>query len=407
MVWALLGLVAGQAVNIDFLSLHYGNDLLKFGFEENGSFDLEFDTAVPGKVYGLFVPVSDSQGLRKMVMGLPAGCVDPSVRVSDLNFSHDHRGGKVRWSGTIPEKGVYSLYFWHCDSARATFNVKGSFSNPKSRLDSRDEILPNLYLFFALGHAFIAGIWALNAACFLNFRVPLHTLFLCLPFIRSVSLMLSRSYWLELRISDQPQSWKAWNVSFLEFAFYSLTFAGLSFASAGFCIFRQKFAAWDRLEMGLSSWLMTGSILMAQWVSDLKQALVLFGAICFGIWWFLKQGIISLIIVITLMKEMESEPQVIAKVRLSRNFLCTSFLTMIGTMFVSSVVAGLDYRQSICATVLEFGLYINSCLQLHFFLLRKQYYGDTEFVEVKRTMRRPILVKEPERELVVIMSHEM
>jgi hypothetical protein len=152
--------------------------------------------------------------------------------------------------------------------------------------------------------------------------------------------------------------------------------------------------------------LVTGSILSVQFISDIQAAFFLLGVICFSILWYLKQGVMSIVMVTGLMKQMESEPQVVAKVTLSRNFVVRSCLIVFVTLLSSSVAVGLDFHNWICATILEAGMILNTIMQLRYFLLRKKYVGDVaDSVErSKRTVRRPAVIVDPVRSALVILS---
>jgi hypothetical protein len=264
--------------------------------------------------------------------------------------------------------------------------------------------LPALYQFFAFVYAVYSCVWFGNTIRFLNFRVPLHTLFHFLPIISGVSLWFSNLYWTEAQFTDTPATWKIWVISFLEFLFYTLTLVAISFACAGFCIYRQKFFWYDTLEIIAASALVVGSMLCAQLVSDIKEAFFLLGIICFGILWFLKQGIISVVVLIGVIRQMQSDSQVIAKVSLARNFVVSSFLTVFVTLLISSVIAGLDAPKVIASVFLEVGMLFNSALNLHFFLLRDVYAGKGRWGTERIRYRKAVVMMDPTRASLVMLS---
>jgi hypothetical protein len=403
MIYAFVALSLSQLISLSFLSLHPKNEVLTFGFEPGGTFDLRIESPAPrGALRGLFV--TESELYRLDSRRLSEFCFSSDFRIADLNFSSSSGVSPIVWSGVVTERSVYTLFFWQCDSPRTNFTLTARFANPTTRIDTRDMVLPRFYRVFSVVYAVLGVVWTINGLVFFNFRVPLHTLFLLLPVVRSYSLHTSRSFWLNAEGSDEPFRSQVLTISLLEFAFYTMTLAGVAFACAGFCIYRQKFYWRDRLEIVLSSALVTGSILSVEFIANIQQAFVVLGLICFSVIWFMKQGVISIVMVTTLMKQMESEPQVIAKVKLSRNFVVASCLTMLGTLTIGSVAAGLEFRKSICALIVELGMLVNTALQLKYFLLRKTYYGCAADEGPKRRTRKPVVLTDPVRSELAVLS---
>jgi hypothetical protein len=406
MISVLVCACAGQLTNVTFLSLHPSSQVLRFGFEPGGEFRLDFESSKPGLVRGFFLSEAELPRPPFSSAGFGSACSRPDVHIGVINFTGPTADGKVVWMGKVDQRSIYTLFFWNCDSNRTNFNLKAVFANPSTRLDTRDIILPRLYSTFCRIYAAMAVIWSVNTLCFLQFRVPLHTIFMGLPIIRSVSLSISGSLWRDAAVSDEPFRWKIYTISLLEFAFYTFTLAAISYVCAGFCIYRQKFHMRDRIELSMSAMLVTGSILSVQFISDIQTAFFLLGLICFSILWYLKQGVMSIVMVTGLMRQMESEPQVVAKVTLSRNFVVRSCLIVFLTLLSSSVAVGLDFHNWICATILEAGMILNTIMQLKYFLLRKKYVGDAaDSVERrKRMVRRPAVIVDPVRSALVILS---
>jgi hypothetical protein len=175
-------------------------------------------------------------------------------------------------------------------------------------------------------------------------------------------------------------------------AFYALTLTGTAFACAGF---RLR----DRAEIHLSSALITGTMLSVRGVANIQQAFAALGLICFSVVWCL------IVMVATLMRQMESEPVVMAKVRLSRNFVVASCCVMLGTMTAGSGAVGVELQKWICALIVEIGMPTNTALQLKYFLLRKKTYGGSvESAGKRRPVKRPAVLTDPVRSRLVVLS---
>jgi hypothetical protein len=403
MIYVFAAFAWAQFTNLSFLSLHPKNEVLTFGFEAGGTFHLTFESGPSsGSLRGFFMTEAEVSRLdRGRLVG---ACASAGPHIAALNFTAGPSQRPAVWVGVASERSVHTLFFWECGSPRSNFTLSAIFGNPATRLDTRDMVLPRLYGLFSGVYAALGLIWTGNALLFVNFRVPLHTLFLLLPIVRSYSLHTSRLYWLEAARSDEPSRSQVLLISFLEFAFYTLTLAGGAFACAGFCRYRQKFYLGDRLKVIFSSALVTGSILSVEFIANIQQAFVVLGLLSFSVIWFLKQGVISLVIVTTIMKQMENEPQVIAKVRLSRNFVVASCLTMMVTLTAGSVAAGVELQKWVCAVIVEVGMLMNTGLQLKYFLLRKTYYGSGADEVRRRCFKKPAMLTDPVRSGLFVLA---
>jgi hypothetical protein len=388
----LVSLSKSWASNITFLSFRPTDRLLEFGFSTNGTFDFEFRAETSESVRGFLLHEQQLADLPR----LSNACTHSDLHITDLNVTGMLGEGGLRWRGSIPVSGVYYLYFWACGRPHKQFNATVDFLNPTSRLDTRDMVLPRLYECFVAIYAVIALIWNINAISYLNFRVPLHTIFYLLPLIRSVSLWISRSYWIEASLNDFPAFWKTQALTILEFLFYALNLTGISLASAGFCTYRQKFDWRDSVITVLSSALVAAAVLSAQFVQTLQQAFFVLGLVCFSIAWYCKQGIILVIVMNNLLIQLQGDHQVVAKVSLSRGFAISSLLTLFLTMVVSSVLAAVGLRKMVCAVVLESGLLLNAWWHVHYFMFKKEHCGDPSEEVVKPvSVRKPILLTGP------------
>jgi hypothetical protein len=403
MIACLVACASSQLSHVTFLSIHPQSPILDFGFESGGRFRLEFEPSKRGRFRGFFLSASEARVAP--MAEFPLACSDPDFYVPRLRFANDTI--PVVWEGSVAESGVHTLYFWNCESNRTSVNLRAVLSNPTSRLDTRHAVLPRLYLCLSAVYAVLAQVWGVNALCFLQVHVSLHTLFAMLPIVRSISLAISGSFWLDAGRTDDARAWKSVAIAFFEFTFYTLTLAGISFACAGFCIYRQKFRPVDRLEIVGSAMLVTGSILSVQLVSSIQHAFLVLGSICFSVMWYLKQGIMSIVIVTQLLRHVQGDPQVTAKVTLSRNFVVDSATSFFLTLAVSSLAVGIDLQKWICATILEVGMIANTLLQMCYFLLRKKYVADEADAvdDSKPIITRPVVVVEPARTRLVMLTH--
>ena len=346
--------------------------------------------------------------MKKKLDPLNKVCTIHDHHVTDLNFSVNYTNSSTfNWHGTVHQTSVYSLHLMNCDSNRSVFSVNAYFMNPGSYLDSRDEILLHLYLVFALVYFVISMVWWINAAIFTNFRVPLHTMFLLLPMIRCVILMLTSSNWGDVRLYDQENATKTNLMFILNFIYYTLMFTGIASASAGFCTYRTKFHWKDSAEIILSSFFLALGMQLVPLISDIQQAFFIMAILIFSILWYLKQSIVSMIIVTQLMQQMKDE-RVVAKIKLAHCFAISSFITIVATTVISIYAAAVDSRKFVCSSFLEIGLIVSSILQLKFFLFRKEYYGEPQS-DSSYTIKivKPKTLVEPNKTQVALLIQEI
>ncbi|OHT00225.1 hypothetical protein TRFO_33141 [Tritrichomonas foetus] len=389
--------------------------LLNFGFQANGEFDLEINSSIPSYFAGYLISTQETDHsttlISKTCQNFNPSTNSPYIdgqkfHIAAVNFSSGPNATYYHWRGSVPLKSVYSLYLINCNSNRSTFSIESQFTNPESYLDTRDEIILHIYLVFAFVYFIVSAIWWVNAAIFTNFRVPLHTIFLLLPMIRCLILMLTSSLWGDLRLTDRENIPKRRLIFALNFIYYTVMFNGIAFASAGFCIFRQKIHWKDSFEIIISSICLTFGILLVPYIQDIQQAFLIMAIVVFSVLWYLKQSIVSMIIVTQLMHQMK-EPQVVAKVKLAHRFAMCSFSTIAATIIISIYAAAIDSRKSLCASLLEIGLIVNSILQLKFFLFRKQYYGESRNDEYVIKIVKPKTFVEPNGTQMVLLVQKI
>lgn len=404
-IFLLSTLCSSQRKKIVFSSFNSDCPILNFGFLENGQFDMRINSSSSGRIKGIFASLSE---VKKMKTPISNIC-NKDLHIANINFSKGYSNKTTNfyhWSGTIQEKSVYSLYLFNCDTQRAIFTIDSVFSNRDSYLDSRDEILLHLYLIFAMIYFIFSIIWLFNAALFVRFRVPLHTIFLFLPIIRCIILLITSSAWADLRNTGYDNISKNIPLLFLNLIFYTLLFIGIAFGSSGYFIFR-KFHWKDASEIILSSSCLSIGILMAQYVTGVQQAFLSIGILVFSLIWYLKQCIVSMIIAGKLANQMK-EPQVVAKVKLSLKFATQSFILIALTIILSLYSAVVNTQKSICSSVLEIGLIISSIIQLNYFLLRKQYLiNDKNNNGYKITIAKPKIICTPHGSELVLLVQEI
>jgi hypothetical protein len=220
-------------------------------------------------------------------------------------------------------------------------------------------------------------VWMVNTLIFTSFRVPLHTVFVVLPGIRSLALKATAVYWIAASNNDPQMHTYFVVICALKFVFYTLTLANTSLASAGFCIYREVFSAEEILTRIGYSMALSVSVLSVQFVSDIQQTFLFLGVFAIGMVAYVKDVVISVIILTNLIKEMQGHPQVIAKLRLARYFAVTSWLIITGTVLSSVICIFKDVDHWIYAIVSEMGVFANTVLQAKCFLLRRSYCGQT------------------------------
>ncbi|KAK8897077.1 hypothetical protein M9Y10_015011 [Tritrichomonas musculus] len=403
-LFLFLVLCSSQQKKMVYASFNSDSQLLNFGFHENGKFDMQINSSVPGQIMGFFASSSEVKQIRSPI----ANVCNTNRFISKVNFTHGYANMSsffYHWTGNVYENSVYSLYLINCDSKRSIFTVDSFFSNPESFIDSRDDILLHLYLIFALTYFVFSVIWLFNAAVFSRFRVPLHTIFLFLPIIRCIVLLTTSSVWGDWRNTGNDNISKIVAMLLLNLLYYALLFIGVSFASTGFFIYR-KFSWKEATEVIFSSAFLSIGFQIAQYVTGVQQAFLSIGVFIFSLIWYLKQCIVSTIIASKLIKQMK-EPQVVAKIKLALKFATNSFFLITITIIFTLYSAVANSQRSICSSILEIGLILNSILQMKTFLLKKEYLVVDKQRGYKVTIAKPKVICTPNGSELVLFVQEV
>lgn len=386
----------------NFSSYNPDTMLLSFGFHKGASFEVDASVTPSTQSFALLLAnETESQALYRHRIPLQKVCAN--VESVGLSATSDGQTN-IHWTGTIPEDGVYNLFLINCGSGRSGFSLSVNYQNPNSHLDSRDDSAPYIYWVLSMIQGVLGTVWIMNGILFMNFRIPLHTIFCVLPMTRAVSLWVTSTKWNDLQTTGTYPFWKDVCQTSLEFIYYTLMFTGIAAACAGFCIFRNKFTRRDKREIVVSSALLTGGILATQHCPNFGYAIFGLGFTICNLIWYFKHSIINLIIATNLMKLMRKDPHVYAKVKLSRNFVVSSFSIIIGTLVLSLGAAGMDMQLCVYAVILESGLIVCTLLQLKFFMFRKQYSGDAEAPREQQTLVEFPMIIEPRASYLVCMT---
>ena len=388
--------------SFNYSSYNPDNMLLSFGFRKNGTFDINVTATINPGPFSLLLATSDeAQKIYRHRSQLLRLCEAGGVAL--LNTS-SLNGSAVQWKGSIKEDGVYNLFLLNSAHPRAVYSVEVDYQNPNSYLDSREDSIPQIYRILAAIQGLLGVFWLLNGLHYMNFRIPLHTIFCILPIVRMVSLFVTASKWDDLKATGTYLAWKEACQLLLEFVYYTLLFVGIAAACAGFCIFRNKLGNKDTREILVSSAMLTFGILATQHCPNFGFAIGGLSFTIFNLIWYFKHSIINLIIATNLLKLMKGDPHVYAKVRLSQNFVVSSFLTIIATLVSSLGAAGMEMELCVCAVILEGGLIMCTLLQQNFFMFRKKYSGDAEAPREPETVVEFPIIVEPRRSYLACMT---
>jgi hypothetical protein len=332
-------------------------------------------------------------------------CSGADFSIAAINFSGSIGEEKGVWEGIVSESGVHTLFLWNCEFGRTAFGLTATMVNPSTHLDTRHVVMPRLYLMFCVVYSIVALIWIINTFCFLRFRVPLHTLFVLVPIIRAISMALRHGVWVNLGVSDRPRPWLMPALSLLSLAFYTATLAGISFACAGFSIYRPKVGLAERLEMILTAMLVSASYIGVEYIVSIPLAFLMIVMIAVSSVWYIQQTAASAVLVTGLMKQMKREPQVLAKVTLARSFAADSCITVVVTWILWLITIECECQKWLSSVILELGLILNTAWQMKYFLLRKEYLdGVCEEPPNRRLAKRPKVLVEPVGSRLVILT---
>ena len=335
-----------------------------FGFKSNASFSLFFYPPMQLNVkFHLRNEMSD-QSISNVLY-----CYDPKMNTN------------YYWNETILQEGIYTLLIQNNELIHRKMKIITNFKNGDSFLDERDKFMPILYLVLATIYFTLWIIWVSNGYLNSNFRIALHSYFGFLTVIKAISLYMSRITWYQLDKQNSVNEWIKLLEFILETVYYTLLLYVNGIVSSGFCTFRIRILIQEKLETFASSLFLGFSIVLMGRIKSFNLSLIMIILICFGIMWYAKKGILSLIISYYLLERMKRDPIIRAKINLSRDFVWDSCILLLLTIFIYSFCLGIELRTGVCVVVLEIGLLAESLLQQKFFLLRKTYSGEIQTVK--------------------------
>jgi hypothetical protein len=302
-----------------------------------------------------------------------------------------------------PHSYIDFRYSSPCNDLPANTSVDATRPNLPAKSRRCAITQSDVYDAFSRLYALLGVIWLMNACRFINYRIPLHTLFLALPILRSA--ILARL----VNSVDSNCPAQRSDISLLRFAFYTINLAGLNLACAGFCTYRQRLHDREHIEIFLASGLVTGSLVASHLVSNVRDALLLLGLMCIGIVTYLKQVIISLLMVTHILRQMRTEEQIVAKMCLSRRFVVWTYVIVMVTFETWGISYVIGCGTIVRALIFECGVFVNSCWQLYLFRLNETNCqgGHGHHSGNKVPQKKPLVLVEPLHRLLTIAVQVM
>lgn len=384
------------------------NTIFTFGLLKGAIFSANVSTTEKTRFHLLLVESHEKDHVSKSGVRLRQQCLTGASTMGVCKI--EEFAGRVlqfNWNIEIEEDGVYDLHLVNCGGNGTTYEISVCFGNPGSFIDSRDFYLPEVYRVLATAQFLFLVIWVVNGLQFMNFRIPLHTMFVLLPMIRCVSLWITASRWEDLKSFDESPCWKLYIQLGMEFSYYALLFTGIAMASAGFGTFRLKLENFEALELVVSSACLSAGI----FITHVKP--VFSWVLCGVVWtlfsgiWYLKHSVLNLAMATDILNIMRKDPQVYAKVKLSRSFFISSLLIVAGTLFFETLAAGMNFRRMVCYAIFEAGLLTGALVQLHFFMFRQGYSGLGDALEAEQISRFFPVIVEPKRAYVACITAKL
>ncbi|OHS95156.1 hypothetical protein TRFO_10635 [Tritrichomonas foetus] len=295
------------------------------------------------------------------------------------------------WEGNVTHAGFYTPIIINCEkSLNSKFDIFYQFKNQDSLLDTRDEICPMIHIFLLFLYMIVFLVWLANGLSHTSFRIPIHTLFCIQPIFKMISLKFLLDLWITKRVTESPPFWKEIVVHVCDFLNYSLLVSVITYAGAGICIYRNRFTIQDHFEIICSSSLLTVCLILIPFINSVKSIMFVLIITCIGLFWHLKLNVISLIISSRILEQMKGQPIVHSKINLSRAFVKSSILCLLFTLLGYVLTSSSYFSDSTSIITMETGLFIESILNLRFFLFRKIYAGEQntegKVIQIKRVV---------------------
>jgi hypothetical protein len=213
--------------------------------------------------------------------------------------------------------------------------------------------------------------------------------------------------WAHASTTDQALIDQTIGILVLNFMFYTLTLASISWVAAGFCIYRETFNRHLFPRSFSCSAEMTVSVLTIPFLCEIWHCFVLLGVMAFSVLFYLKDVIVAIVLFVDVMKDFRSEALLMAKLMLSRRFVMSRSFVVFVIMVIVVLCGMYEVQNWIRAVILEIGLFGNGVIQAHCFLLRRKYGGVLKAKSTaKATVRKIVCFVTPVQSNLVILRSQ-
>jgi len=367
-----------------------------FGFEVNGTFSVQVSMNKNSKSLIYLSTESINNGNFRDMCQI-------SEKKQDLFFEYLESGNKeIVFRGNILKKGIYYLYIATCVRNVTVYTFNISFLNPDSRIDTRNEKLPSVFLFFSSVYACLFMVWVAYMNFYKIHWSPIQIAFMVQPLIKAVSANFNARFWIIHRDHDPMPRILSYTYNFLDVLYYSTFLSSYSFVCKGCNIFRKKFKFHEHVSVILASALMTSGIIGIPYVNSEVSLIITLAITAIGWIWYLKIDVVSLIIMSKILDRIRYKKSLHLGIQNARDFLIHSysiafvtFVTYI-SLFLSTTPA------STCDIVIEIGFLVCSILQARFFLQRNPNPMDD--IEKSNSIL-PVFLREPASRSLVVLDN--
>ena len=286
------------------------------------------------------------------------------------------------WNLEVRVKGIFVPILTNCEKQDISYAVQ--YSNPSNLLDLRDQPIAKFYFGTACVYPFVMLIWLVNGIKHSQFRVNLHTLFALAAIAKAVSAYFKGKYWVSRQSSDfLSDTICAENALFWMVA-HSLLLLANSLGAMGWGSARETLPLCDFLYPALLCVnACTGISLATENLPPLYVVLVLC-LIGFASMQLAKLLYEALDRALYLMHSFDENayPVIHKKLGVQVRFFQIVFLYLLAGVFISLFVIIFNdcvFVKSVVFEVDVLGLFL---VDMYVFLLRAEYSGATELVEV-------------------------
>lgn len=364
--------------NSYIISSNYERQLLNFGFEENGSFNITVKTDLKTTMIIFMATFTEMGEKGKKGISFIDLCDDPSLHFTQLNSSYHKNISELTWSGIIPTKKVYYPYILNCNYSYSKYIVTTNFRNVQSHIDTRDNLYPYLYFSLSFIYLFLTVVCIINICKYSVFGIFIPPILALTLSSKSIVMAAYAKIWFD-RVSGVSNYDYFGTILFnIGYIFhYTTFFAFPMFVISGWCVYRDFIPFTEILNNIFSSLIFVVGVWSFRFTMNSKEGFLSITIVTVG-FASVFRTILNYILITSNLDDLapRNSQSLQLKINLILHFEAAyiSIVTLLGIML--AIGLSLDLWDTMLDLIFESLLLCISLTEMAMFLFRKKFFGE-------------------------------